>query len=118
METCFYAKYPVLAGHFENDGILFAEKAIDYNLNEELSQRHSLGLYPGPIGTSEVFLNHQSGFKGAVIIGLGKPEDLTGPQLAKSVAQGVSNYLLNLSKIMSEEMIWLAERGGNWYLHR
>lgn len=94
----FYAKYPVLAGHFENDGILFAEKAIDNNLNGALSQRHRLGLYPGPIGSSEVFLNQQSGFKGAVIIGLGKPEDLTGSELAKSVAQGVSNYMLDLIK--------------------
>lgn len=95
----FYANYPILAGHFENDGILFAERAIDNNLEGELRQRHRLGLYPGPIGTSEVFLNRKSGFKGAVIIGLGKPEELTGPELAKSVAQGVAKYLLNLSKI-------------------
>lgn len=92
----FYAKYPVLAGHFENDGILYAEKIIDSNLNESLSRRHRLGIYPGAIGTSEVFLNHLSGFKGAVIIGLGKPEELTAAELSKSVAQGVCNYLLNL----------------------
>jgi hypothetical protein len=92
----FYTKYPVLAGHFENDGILFAEKAIDNNLNEALTQRYRLGIYPGPIGTSEVFLNPLSGFKGAVIVGLGKPEELTVTELSRSVAQGVCNYLLNL----------------------
>ena len=92
----FYAKFPVLAGHFENDGILFGEKAVDDNLNSALTQRHSLGIYPGAIGTSEVFINYQTGFKGAVIIGLGKPESLTGPELSKSVAMGVSNYLLYL----------------------
>jgi hypothetical protein len=28
-----YASYPVLAGHFMNDGILYAEKSIDHILN-------------------------------------------------------------------------------------
>ena len=91
----FYAKYPLLAGHFEDDGILSAEKEINKNLGEALNYRHSLGIYPGPVGTNELFLSDQPGFKGAVIIGLGKPENLTSSELTKTVEQGVCKYLLN-----------------------
>jgi hypothetical protein len=91
----FYAKYPLLAGHFEDDGILSAEKEINKNLDNTLSHRHSLGIYPGPIGTNELFLSDRDGFRGAIIIGLGKPENLTSSELTKTVEQGVCKYLLN-----------------------
>ena len=95
----FYAKYPLLAGHFEDDGILFAEKEVNKNLGDALSHRHRLGIYPGPIGTNDVFFSNQSGFRGAIIIGLGKPENLTAPELTKSVEQGVSNYILHVNDV-------------------
>ncbi len=38
-----YSSYPLLAGHFINDGILYAEKAIDYNLKGALNERYLLG---------------------------------------------------------------------------
>jgi len=92
----FYAKYPVMAGHFEDDGILYAEKTIDQYLDGQLSNHHQLGIYPGEIGSSDVFLSEKSTFKGAIIIGLGDPGILTAAQLTKSVEQGVANYLLHL----------------------
>jgi CHAT domain-containing protein len=92
----FYAEYPVVAGHFEQDGILFAEKYIDDNLNGLLSYHHQLGIYPGAIGSCEVFTNHHSIFKGAIIVGLGKPGNLTASELTKTVEQGVAKYLLSL----------------------
>ncbi len=94
----FYSKYPLLAGHFEDDGILSAEKKIDANLGDTLSHRHSLGIYPGRVGTNELFLREHSGFMGAIIIGLGKPENLTASELCKSVEQGVSKYLLTVNE--------------------
>lgn len=94
----FYAKYPLLAGHFEDDGILSAEKEINKNLGESLSHRHSLGIYPGRIGTNELFLSDKSGFRGAIIIGLGKPENLTASELTKTVEQGVCKYLLSFKE--------------------
>ena len=90
----FYSNFPLLAGHFEDDGILSAEKEINKNLGGTLSHRHSLGIYPGRIGTNELFLSENSGFRGAIIIGLGKPEDLTASELTKTVEQGVCKYLL------------------------
>ena len=98
----FYSKYPLLAGHFEDDGILFAEKEINKNLGDALRHRHSLGIYPGPIGTNDLFISSQSGFRGAIIIGLGKPENLSGPELTKTVEQGVSKYLLYLNDNTSQ----------------
>jgi CHAT domain-containing protein/tetratricopeptide repeat protein/lecithin:cholesterol acyltransferase len=91
-----YASYLILAGHFEGDGLLFAENIIDSNLNGMLSQKHRLGLYPGKIGTSDIFISPDDNFKGAVIVGLDKAGTLTGFQLALTVEQGACNYLLSL----------------------
>ncbi|HZI53842.1 MAG TPA: CHAT domain-containing protein, partial [Chitinophagaceae bacterium] len=92
-----YSSYPLLAGHFLNDGILYAEKAIDYNLKGILMERYLLGIYPGEIGSSEVIITGQKDFNGAIIVGLGEPGSLTAYQLSLSVEQGVAKYLLNLN---------------------
>lgn len=92
-----YAQYPVLAGHFDGDGILNAEHAIDVNLKGALLQRHKLGLYPGKIGTTEVLVSGQEDFKGTIIVGLGDFGGLTAFQLTQTVEQGISKYLINLN---------------------
>ena len=92
-----YASYPILAGHFLNDGILNAEIAIDNYLKGSLRSKHNLGLYPGEIGSNAIFKKMEdSDFKGAIILGMGEPDQLTSFQLARSVEQGVLNYLLDL----------------------
>ncbi|WP_410004817.1 CHAT domain-containing protein [Aequorivita nionensis] len=92
-----YASYPIIAGHFLNDGVLYAERAIDNYLNGSLTSKHRLGLYPGEIGTNALFGKMQgSDFEGAIIVGLGEPDQLTSFQLSKSVEQGVLNYLLSI----------------------
>jgi len=93
-----YATYPIICGHFRNDSILYAEKSIDANLGEILSARHQLGIYPGDIGSSDVFLNNnpEDNFKGAIVAGLGEPGELTAYLLAKTVEQGVANFLLTI----------------------
>ncbi|HTN05385.1 CHAT domain-containing protein [Agriterribacter sp.] len=93
-----YASYPLIAGHFKNDGILYAERSIDKNLGNKLSARHNLEIYPGDIGTSDTFFNNNidNDFKGAIIVGLGEPGALTAFTLTKTVEQGVANYLLSI----------------------
>jgi len=103
-----YAKFPVLAGHFEHDSILTTEKAIDNQLNGELSRLLRMGLYPGPIGTNQVVLaekNFETPFQGGVIVGLGVPGELSSYQLMISIEKGVSRYLTirNQSEDSSEE---------------
>jgi hypothetical protein len=89
-----YAAYPILIGHFNRDGILYAEKSMDNYLNGVLTQRQKLGLYPGVIGSSEVLTDSGQQIKGALIVGLGDPGKLTAYQLSRTVEQGVTNYLL------------------------
>lgn len=91
----FYSRYPVMAGHFEEDGILYAEKTINGYLDNQLLNHHGLGIYPGKIGTSDIFYSENSAFKGAIIIGLGTPGNLTASELTKSVEQGVANFMLH-----------------------
>ncbi|RYF96213.1 MAG: hypothetical protein EOO02_22435, partial [Chitinophagaceae bacterium] len=94
-----YTSYPILIGHFENDGILYSEKAVDVLLNGSLSSRHQLELYPGAIGTNSVVLpiKDQNKFPGAVVAGLGEPGTLTSYLLSKTVEQAVLQYLLILN---------------------
>lgn len=92
-----YATFPVLAGHFQGDGILYAEKRLDETLSGALSVRHRLGLYPGPIGTNTVIVSGEGSAKGAIIVGLDSAGTLTSFQLTQTVEQGVSKYLLELN---------------------
>lgn len=90
-----YCSHPIIAGHFDNDGIHMAERAIDNLLQNILAAKHRLGNYPNNIGTNEVCLTDGTGtFKGAIIVGLGEPGELTGHLLSKTVEAGVANYLL------------------------
>jgi len=95
-----YAQYPVLAGHFEHDAILSTERAIDRQLNGDLSRLHSLGLYPGAIGSNQVVLAEDcnQSFKGSVIVGLGVSGELSGFLLMTSIEKGVSRYLTILNR--------------------
>ena len=93
MGDLFYAQYPVMAGHFEEDGILYAEKTINYYLDGALKQSHLVGNYPGKIGEHEIFLTGQQDFKGAVIVGLGTPGELTPNMLSKTVEKAAISYL-------------------------
>jgi pimeloyl-ACP methyl ester carboxylesterase len=89
-----YAAHPLLCGHFDGDGILQAESVIDSHLKGMLSRRLELGLYPGAIGTSEIFPSETSSFNGAIIVGLGDFGKLTSHQLSVTVEQGVTKFLL------------------------
>lgn len=91
-----YASFPLMAGHFLNDGITSAEAQIDKQLKYALSDRNQLGIYPGEIGSSEVFVSMSDSFKGAVIIGLGSQGSFTAFQLTQSVELGVIKYLLSV----------------------
>ncbi|RYY70258.1 MAG: CHAT domain-containing protein, partial [Chitinophagaceae bacterium] len=93
-----YASYPLISGHFLNDGITSAEWQINKNLGYALSDRHMLGIYPGEIGSSEIFLGEDDSFKGALIVGLGALHSFTAYELTQTVQQGVSKYLLDLKK--------------------
>lgn len=100
----FYSSYPVLVGHFLTDGITSAENVIDKYTGNVLREWHRLNLYPGAIGSSEVFVDFNNDFKGAVVIGLGAPGRLSAHQLATTTEQGAIKYMLELKKIRKSRM--------------
>ncbi len=99
-----YAKYPLLIGHFDRDGILSAEKAVEQSLNGEVSKRLQLGVYPGPIGT-HAFLEtgNLRDLKGVLVVGLGRQGELNEFQLINTIELGVCSYLVGLINRPSRE---------------
>lgn len=96
-----HAKDPVAVGHYEGDSIVSAEKYLDRALDGRLREHHGLGLYPGPIGTSSIFLTDGAPGRphpGALVIGLGMVGELNAGSLARSVAQAVTAYGAELAE--------------------
>jgi tetratricopeptide (TPR) repeat protein/pimeloyl-ACP methyl ester carboxylesterase len=95
-----YARYPVVVGHYTGDTIISAEKALDVALGGALARRQQLGLYPGPIGTSAVFINPELARdptvspRGAIVIGLGTAGQLTAPMVARVFRLGLLEHVL------------------------
>lgn len=87
-----FAHYPLMVGHFKNDGIYSAEKRLDHLLKNKLSERHSFGLYPSSIGDSEIIFQFSEQTKGGIIIGLGKQDELSGFNLTKAIESAVLKY--------------------------
>ncbi len=90
------AKFPVLVGHFEGDGIVSAERAIDQELNFVLSERYDAGIYPGDVGQNTIVFNPNNRFKGAVVVGLGDNSLFNGYKLMRTVEAGVLNYVMHI----------------------
>ena len=94
-----FARFPVAVGHYIGDTIISAEKALDRTLAGQLSQRLQLGLYPGPIESSAVFVNQRLHSydrvtpKGAVVVGLGSAGALSASQLTRTCVHGLLEYV-------------------------
>lgn len=89
-----YTRYPIMIGHFKNDAIVSAERVVNGYLDNRLSIKHDLKLYPENIGESDIFLNGKNE-PAAIVVGLGSLENLTGSSLERTVTQGAINYILN-----------------------
>ncbi len=97
-----FAGHPVMVGHYKGDTIISAEAYLDRTLDGRLSARHQLGLYPGELGTAEVFLNpdweqsRRTDGKppGAIVVGLGEVGKLSPGALQRAVSRGVRSYAL------------------------
>ena len=89
----------LMVGHYEQDPIAGPQAVVDRELLDGmLSQRHSLGLYPGAIGTALAVLPAGGQTqRGAVVVGLGRFEEpLTRDGLTEAVMAGVLRYLLQV----------------------
>ena len=99
-----FVTQPVLVGHYEQDSIAGPEALIDRQLvNSQLTTRHQLGIYAGPLGTATVVLLDQTAeehlrdsYRGAVVTGLGPMGSLTHSTLTEAVRVGALRYLLQI----------------------
>lgn len=103
-----YARYPILVGHYEGDTIIGAEDTVDQLLCGALSQRYSLGLYPGAFGSLAVILPKPTAVQealrlpsGAIVIGLGKWGELSTGQLSDLLRRAALQYVLELRDDLS-----------------
>ena len=104
-----YAQYPVLLGHYRDDGIFSAEKALDQSLDERLSQRWSLGDYPEDLETAAIFFERKdeprdereeiaSPRSGAIVVGLGTIGELHTGGLIATLDQGLRGFASRASE--------------------
>jgi pimeloyl-ACP methyl ester carboxylesterase len=94
-----FAAYPVAVGHYAGDTIISAEKQLDRVLSNVLSRRHQLGIYPGALETSAVFINPkllsnpEAVPRGAIVIGLGTVGNLSAAKLTRTVTRALLEYV-------------------------
>ena len=88
----------VAVGHYYGDTIVSAEAVLDRLLDGRLREYVRLGLYPGPLGSAEVFLNPGKKPEGAMVIGLGRVGELTSGHLTVGFARGALVYATMLAE--------------------
>ena len=95
-----YAKNHVMVGHYQGDTIVSAEGALDKRLQNALSQRMLLGIYPGSLKTHALFHNQKPGAKpaGALVIGLGQVGELSPGLLEAGVHKAMLDFALYMAQ--------------------
>ncbi len=89
-----FTRNAVLVGHYLGDAIVSAEAYLDRKLDGRLSERERLGLYPGELETTGVFLKPGGFPGGAVVIGLGQVGKLAAGNLSRAILHGVLRLVL------------------------
>jgi hypothetical protein len=84
----------VAVGHYCGDTIVGPEAYLDRVLGHRLRRCQALGLYPGAVGSQEVFYNPrpQAKPRGALVVGLGKVGELSTGTLADSFSRALLAY--------------------------
>ncbi len=92
-----YARFPLIVGHYQNDGILGGTKRVDEKLDGQLSRMVDLKLFTGAERTS-VYLRPPTddglppAYPGAIVVGLGTVGELTPATLAATVTRAVLRH--------------------------
>lgn len=96
------ARFPIAVGHYKGDVITGAERVIDNQLDNQLSQLFQMGIYPGEDGTLEILRNHKPGLPGAMVIGFGEMGEITPEKVRSGVtAAALRNALRVLNDARS-----------------
>jgi pimeloyl-ACP methyl ester carboxylesterase len=94
-----YARYPVCVGHYQGDTQVSAEQRLDSGLGGALSDRLRLDIYPGRLGTWEIFIAPTESSKpaGALVIGLGQVGELSPGALSAAMSHVLLDYALQVA---------------------
>lgn len=93
-----HARFPLLVGHYQNDGIYSAEAALDARLGRRLNRRYALGVYPGELNTSLVVLDPTLQPPGGCVVGLGEVGSLSPGELSKAVTQAALRFAAEIAE--------------------
>jgi CHAT domain-containing protein len=91
-----FARNPLIVGHYQGDTMQGSEAELDRQFGGRLRKALELGVYPGVIETCQVFergqdlLDSRSPY--AIVVGLGRPGELSSGELRRSVKRGVLGY--------------------------
>lgn len=92
-----YARYPLLVGHYANDGVYGAVQRVNEKLDGLLQRMVDLELISGKAGTA-TYLRPRSddgrppAYPGAIVVGLGSVGELTPAGLTDAVTRGVLRF--------------------------
>jgi CHAT domain len=92
-----YARFPLMVGHYVDDGLLGAVRRVDDKLQGQLAEVLARKLFMGAERTA-MYLRPGSrdgqppAYPGAVVLGLGSVGTLTPTSLADTVTRGVLRY--------------------------
>ncbi len=92
-----YARFPLMVGHYHNDGVFGAVQRVDAKLDGQLCRALRLKLFEGDERTSiylrPATVKDQPAYRGAIVLGLGTLGALTPASLADTVTRGVLRYV-------------------------
>lgn len=95
-----HVRHPVAVGHYVGDAILSAEAALDRCMAGKLSERQRMGLYPGALNTSYVYLRNAAKPAGAIVVGLGEVGKLSAGRLAASFMRAMLDYAHQVREVL------------------
>lgn len=92
-----FARYPLMVGHYQDDGVSGAAKRVDEKLDGQLQRLIDLKLFVGASRTGHYLRPNNHGvtppaYPGALLLGLGTVGELTPGLLSETVTRGVLRY--------------------------
>jgi pimeloyl-ACP methyl ester carboxylesterase len=91
-----FARHTLMVGHYQGDVMSGSERDVDRMFGGKLRSALQLGVYPSAIESFEVFerplRDHDKRSPFAVVVGLGKPGDLSVGLLRSSIRRGILGW--------------------------
>lgn len=91
-----FARHPLMVGHYLGDVVGGSEAELDRQFEGQLRKALDLGVYPAEVETFQVFERkhdtHDERSPFAVVVGLGRPGELSVGKLHRTVKRGILGW--------------------------